>query len=155
MSGASQSGENRGDRDQHGRLLPGHSVGAETRFGTSGNPPPKSPGRPKKDAWVHELEDRLEGRPELRQAIADRLVKVALKGGEQAALKAIAMIQDRVGGPLTHKVEADVTDWRERPRRILLVQTTAEPPAMPAEVRELEEARGAAENSIQEARREG
>ena len=47
------------ERDTRGRWLPGQSANPATKWGPD-NPPPKSPGRPKRDAWVTELEERLE-----------------------------------------------------------------------------------------------
>jgi hypothetical protein len=99
-----ESGEKGADRDGRGRLLPGHAIGAQTRFGTPGNPPPKSPGRPKKGAWLRSLEARLAGEPRLGQALADRLLKIALKGPEGPALRAIQEIEDRTGEPIGGRV---------------------------------------------------
>jgi hypothetical protein len=92
-------------RRPDGRFAPGNTLGIP--FGPD-NPPPKSPGRPRKDAWVKELEARLEEKPELRQALADVLLKTALKGSERARLRALDMIEDRVGGPVLHRVGAEV-----------------------------------------------
>ena len=130
------------ERDARGRWR--ESGSPETRWGP-GNPPPKSPGRPKKDAWVHELEHRLQD-DRMRQAIADRLLKVALTGGEKAALTAIQMVQDRVGGPVTKHIEAE---FRTEQRRILIVGTPDKPPAMPEGVQEIERLRAAAEDRAQ------
>lgn len=92
-------------RRRDGRFAPGNTLGIP--FGPD-NPPPKSPGRPRKDAWIKELEARLEEKPELRQALADVLLKTALKGSERARLRALDMIEDRVGGPVLRRVETDV-----------------------------------------------
>ena len=93
-------------RDAQGRWLPGQSANPTTQWGP-GNPPAKSPGRPKKDAWLCELEERLKD-PRLRQALAGRLLRIALKGGEKASLQAIGLIQDRVGGQMVRRVTAEV-----------------------------------------------
>jgi hypothetical protein len=95
------------DRDGRGRFAPGNDAGRSTRWGAD-NPPPKSPGRPRTDAWVSELKDQLEERPDLRKAIANRLLKIALKGSDQAALKAISVIEDRIGGTVTTRIHAEV-----------------------------------------------
>jgi hypothetical protein len=81
------------DRDARGRWQPGQSANPDTQWGPN-NPPAKSPGRPKKDAWIQELEGRLED-PRIRQALADKLLKTALKGSERASLQAISLIQVR------------------------------------------------------------
>lgn len=94
------------ERDASGRWLPGESANPATQWGPD-NPPAKSPGRPKKDAWLAELETRLED-PRLRQALADKLLKTALKGSERASLRAINLIQDRVGGPIVRRVSAEM-----------------------------------------------
>lgn len=94
------------EREESGRWKPGSSGSPETKWGP-GNPPPKSPGRPRKDAWLAELGDRLDD-PRIRKALADRLLKIALKGGERAALAAIGQIQDRVGGPVVKRIDAEV-----------------------------------------------
>ena len=94
------------ERDARGRWLPGQSANPPTQWGP-GNPPAKSPGRPKKDAWLGELEGRLED-PRVRQALADRLLRTALKGGERASLQALSLIQDRVGGPVVKKISAEM-----------------------------------------------
>lgn len=94
------------ERDERGRWLPGRSASPATQWGP-GRPPAKSPGRPKKDAWLAELETRLKD-PRLRQALADRLLRTALKGGEKASLQAIGLIQDRVGGQMVRRVTAEV-----------------------------------------------
>ncbi len=93
-------------RDSKGRWVPGKSANPATQWGPN-NPPPKSPGRPRKDAWVEELEDRLDD-PRIRQALADKLLRTALKGGERASLQAINLIQDRIGGPVVRRVDAEV-----------------------------------------------
>ena len=95
------------ERDTRGRWKRGKSGSPATKWGPD-NLPPKSKGRPKQEAWVAELKERLESRPELRQALADVLLKTALKGSETARLKALGMIADRVDGPVTRKIEADV-----------------------------------------------
>ncbi len=104
-------------------------------------PPPKSPGRPPRDAWLKELEQRLED-PRMRQALADKLLKIALKGGERASLQAIDMIQSRVGGPVTQRIEAEVVSEQ---RRILIVGGVDEVPPLPDEILQLERLRGEAE----------
>ena len=98
--------EEAADRDSSGKWQPGKSGSPETKWGPS-NPPPRSPGRPKKDAWLRELEGRLED-PRIRQALADRLLKVALRGSEKAALTALAMVQDRTGGPVVKRLAAEL-----------------------------------------------
>ena len=95
------------ERDTRGRWKRGKSGSSATQWGPD-NLPPKSKGRPTQEAWVAELKARLESRPELRQALADVLLKTALKGSETARLKALSMIADRVEGPVTRKIEADV-----------------------------------------------
>jgi hypothetical protein len=139
--------EEQAPRERDGRFAPGRSGNPDTQWGPD-NPPPRSPGRPKKDAFVHELEERLEQTPDLRRALADGLIKIALKGSEQARLKALDMIQSRVGGPLKQQVEATV-DHHSQPRRIYIVQTDGTIPEMPEEVLELEEARRRAEDEMQ------
>ena len=94
-------------RDSMGRWVPGKSANPATQWGPN-NPPPKSPGRPRKDAWVEELVGRLDD-PRIRQALADKLLRTALKGGERASLQAINLIQDRIGGPVVRRVDAEVT----------------------------------------------
>lgn len=94
------------ERDAQGRWLPGSSANPETQWSPD-NPPPKSPGRPRRDAWIAELQERLKD-PRMRQALADKLLKTALKGSERASLRAIDLIQDRVGGPVVRRVEADI-----------------------------------------------
>ncbi len=128
-------------RTPDGRFAPGNQLG--TPFGPD-NPPPKSPGRPPKDAWLHELEQRLED-PRMRQALADKLLKIALKGGERAFLQAIDMIQSRVGGPVTQRIEAEVVSER----RILIVGGVDEVPPLPEQILELERLRGEAEEEAQ------
>lgn len=93
-------------RDAKGRWMPGHCGNPATMWGPD-CPPPKSPGRPPKDAWVRELEERLKD-PRVRQALADRLLKTALKGTERASLQAIDLIQDRVGGPVMRGIAAQL-----------------------------------------------
>ena len=132
------------ERDAKGRWQPGQSGSPETKWGRD-NPPPTSPGRPRKDAWIGELEHRLEDE-RIRQAMADRLVKMALKGSERAALQAINLIQDRIGGPVTKHIEADV---RTEQRRIVIVGRPAEVPAMPDGVQEIERLRAEAEEQAQ------
>ncbi len=124
-------------RGPDGRFAPGNNLGIP--FGPD-NPPPRSPGRPKKDAWVTELEARLED-PRLRQAIADRLVRIVLKGGDQAAIRAAELIQDRVAGPLTQRIEAAMG-----PRQIIIMGQMPEPPQMPERVLALEQAFSEAED---------
>lgn len=129
-----------GGRDADGRFAPGNKLGVP--FGAD-NPPPRSPGRPKKDAWIAELEQRLED-PRMRQALADRILKIALKGGEKAALQAVQLIQDRVAGPLTQRLEAEIV-----PRQIIVVGTKQVAPELPPEVLAIEQARYEAEERVQ------
>jgi hypothetical protein len=89
-------------RDQQGRFLPARSGNPATQWGP-GNPPPRSPGRPKRSAWVKELESRLEN-GNVRQALADKLLKIALKGSDASALRAIQEIEDRTGQPIAARV---------------------------------------------------
>jgi hypothetical protein len=128
-----------------GRFAPGNSLG--TPFGPD-NPPPRSPGRPKKDAWLYELEQRPED-PRMRQAIADRILKIALKGSEKAALQAAQLIQDRVAGPVTQRIEAEVV-----PRQIIVMGCVPNPPKLPDAVLAIEQARLDAEERAQ-VKREG
>ena len=93
-------------RDARGRWLPGRSANPTTQWGPD-RPPAKSPGRPKRDAWLAEMEERLKD-PRIRQALADRLLTMALKGGERTALRAIDLIQDRVGGPVVRRISAEM-----------------------------------------------
>ncbi len=130
-------------RAPDGRFAPGNTLG--TPFGPE-NPPPRSPGRPKKDAWVGALEAMLAKEDRMSDALAARLMKIALKGRDGDALKALEMIQTRVGGPVTQRVEAEVVS---EARSILIVGYTGPPPALPAEVRELERLRGEAEEQAQ------
>jgi hypothetical protein len=96
-------------REPDGRFAPGNTLGIP--FGPD-NPPPKSPGRPPKGAWVRQLEQRLRSDPRISQALADRLLRIALKGRDGEALRAIQEIEDRTGGPLKLRVdglsEADI-----------------------------------------------
>lgn len=132
------------DRTPDGRFARGNSLG--TPFGPD-NPPPRSPGRPRKDAWIAELEQRLED-PRMRQALADRILRIALQGSERAALQAAQLIQDRVGGPVTQRVEAEV-DVAER-RLIILIdpRAEAEEPPMPESVLEIERAEERARTAL-------
>ncbi len=68
--------------------------------GQCGNPN----GRPKKDAWVRELEGllRVDGH---RDSLAEAILKVALNPKHRDWFKAIQEIQNRVGGPVALKVE--------------------------------------------------
>ena len=95
------------ERDKQGRFAPGQSGNPDTQWGPD-NPPPKSPGRPKKDAWVGNIERMLETDGRLGDALASRLAKIALQGRDSDALKAIDMIQSRVGGPLPRRVDAEI-----------------------------------------------
>ena len=94
------------ERDARGRWLPGQSANPTTQWGPD-NPPAKSPGRPKRDAWLGELEERLKD-SRVRQALADKLLRTALKGGEKASLQALSLIQDRVGGPVVRRFTTEV-----------------------------------------------
>ena len=136
------------DRDPNGRWLPGQSANAETKWGPK-NPPPKSPGRPKRDAWVGALESRLED-PRIAQALADQLLKVALKGGEKASLSAIGMIQDRVGGPVKQQIQAEFTS---EARKIFVVGSPSEVPSLPKGVLAIERLRHEAEKQAEIHRR--
>jgi hypothetical protein len=89
-------------RNPDGRFAPGNSLGIP--FGPD-NPPPKSPGRPRKGAWVKQLEQRLKSEPRIGIALADRLLKIALKGRDGEALRAIQEIEDRTGGPLKLRID--------------------------------------------------
>ena len=74
-------------------------------WGTPGNPPPKNGGRPPKDAYIRELEAELQGNPDMRRALARRLLKTALQGRDGDSLRALQAIQDRIGGPVAVKIE--------------------------------------------------
>lgn len=87
----------------------------------------------------------------MRQALADRILKIALKGGEKAALHAMQLIQDRVAGPVTQRVEAEVVS---EVRRILIVGGAEEIPQLPEEILELERQRSEAEARGQRHRKE-
>ena len=54
------------ERDDRGRWRPGKSGHPDTQW-SDDNPPPKSPGRPKKDAWLAELEGRLDLDPAMHE----------------------------------------------------------------------------------------
>lgn len=95
------------DRDSDGRFAPGNRLG--TPFGPD-NPPPRSPGRPRKGAWVRELEDRVKD-PRIRQGLADRLLKIALKGRDGDALKALQEIEDRTGKPSMTTCRSTAERW--------------------------------------------
>ena len=56
------------------------------------------------------------------------------------------MIQDRVGGPVTQRLEAEAVS---ESRRIVIVGTPGPPPELPAEILELERLRGEAEERAQ------
>ena len=95
-----------GDRNSDGSFAPGNQLGIP--FGPD-NPPPRSPGRPKKGAWLRELEQRIKDE-RIRQGLADRLLKIALKGRDGDALKALHEIQDRTGEPVALRVEGLTED---------------------------------------------
>ena len=95
-------------RDKSGRWLPGKSANEATKWGPD-NPSPKSPGRPKRDAWLGELEERLKD-SRLREALAARVLHIALKGGERTALRALDMVQSRIGGPVVARISAEVNE---------------------------------------------
>ena len=80
----------------------------------------------------------------MRQAIADRILKIALKGGERAALQAAQLIQDRVAGPVTQRIEAEFV-----PREIVVMGCMPDPPKLPDEVLAIEQARLEAEERAQ------
>jgi hypothetical protein len=104
-------------RQPDGRFAPGNQLG---HLWGPDNPPPKSPGRPRKDAWVKQLEQRLRSDPRISQALADRLIKIALKGRDGESLRAIQEIEDRTGGPLKLRVDGlSEDDIRERLGRML------------------------------------
>jgi hypothetical protein len=104
-------------RQPDGRFAPGNNLG--NPWGPD-NPPPKSPGRPRKDAWVRQLEQRLKSDDRIGVALADRLIKIALKGRDNDSLRAIQEVQDRVGGPLKLRVDGlSEDDIRERLGRML------------------------------------
>ena len=90
-----------GNHDHKGRFTRGNHAGLQ--FGVDRPPPPPTPRR-KKDAWVRELEDLLRD-SDLRSMLADRILGIALRGKGPEALKALEMIQTRIGGPVAVKVE--------------------------------------------------
>ncbi len=113
------------DRNRDGRFAPGNRLG--TPFGPD-NPPPKSPGRPKKGAWLRELEERVKD-PRIRQGLADRLVKIALKGRDADAIKALQEIEDRTGEPVRLRIEGlTEQDMVERLATMLLILKQRLPP---------------------------
>lgn len=83
----------------------GNEIGKEHRF-QPGNP--GGPGAPKKDAWVKALEKRLEDE-NLRDDLANALIELAMSPKSKDRMAALKEIQDRVGGPVVKKVEAEVT----------------------------------------------
>ncbi len=133
------------DRDSEGRWQPGESANPETQWGPD-NPPPKSPGRPKKDAWLGALEAMLAKDDRMSEALAGRLMKIALKGRDSDALRALELIQTRIGGPVKQVVEAEV---KSECRRILICGGIEEVPSLPEEVLAIERAREEAENRAQ------
>ncbi len=80
----------------------------------------------------------------MRQALADRILKIAPKGGEKAALHAVQLIQDRVAGPVTQRLEAEIV-----PREIIVMGSMPVPPKLPDEVLAIEQARYGAEERAQ------
>jgi hypothetical protein len=82
----------------------------------------------------------------MRQALADRAIKIALKGRDADALKALEMIQSRIGGPVTQRVEAELVS---ESRRIVIMGNTGPPPALPEQVLEIERLRYEAEERAQ------
>ena len=113
-------------RNPDGRFAPGNNLG--NPWGPD-NPPPRSPGRPRKDAWVRNLEQRLRSDERIGTALADRLIKIALKGRDNDALRAIQEVQDRVGGPLKLRVDGmSEDDIRERLGRMLTALVKRLPP---------------------------
>jgi hypothetical protein len=89
----------------------------------------ESPGRPRKDAWVLKLEQRLRSDERIGTALADRLIKIALKGRDGDALRAIQEVQDRIGGPLKLRVDGlSEDDIRNRLGRMLQALVRRLPP---------------------------
>ena len=89
----------------NGKFRPGKSGNPATQWGPD-NPPPRSPGRPRKNAWLNELEDKLDEDPQLRVRLARRLLDIAESGKDGDALKALEIIENRAGsGPLQNRVE--------------------------------------------------
>jgi hypothetical protein len=111
-------------RDNQGRFLPERSGNPATQWGPERRPP-KSPGRPKRSAWVAELEQRLREEPRLGQALADRVLKIALKGKDADALRAIQEIEDRTGGPLKLKVNG-LSESELKARLVIMFRLLAE-----------------------------
>jgi hypothetical protein len=130
------------DRDEQGRWQPGESASPATQWGPE-NPPPKSPGRPRKDAWLGALEAMLAKDERVPEALAARLMKIALKGRDADALKALELMQNRIAGPPKQQIEAEV---HSHVRKIIVVGTNPTPPSLPAEVLEIERRREQAEN---------
>ncbi len=133
------------DRDEQGRWEPGESANPETQWGPD-NPPPKSPGRPKRDAWLGPLEAMLRKDERMGEALAGRLVKIALKGRDGDALRALELMQNRLTGPPKQQIEAEV---RSEVRQIVVCGSTYPPPALPESVLEIERLRLEAEDRAQ------
>lgn len=115
---------------------------------------PRSPGRPKKDAWVRSLEAQLEADPKLKEALSRRLLKIALSGRDGDAIKALDLIEDRAGGgPVVKQIELEANVTSEV-RNIMIVGAPQQPPALPREVLEIEAQRAAAENAAQKQKKQ-
>jgi len=127
-------------REPDGRFAPGQSGNPETQWGP-GNPPPRSPGRPKKDAWLGEVERMLDEDGRIPKALASRLVSIALKGNDRDALRALELLQAHTGGPPIKK--AEITRVGTVQREIVLVDPSKmrrDPPPWPREVQEINDA---------------
>lgn len=79
-------------------------------------------------------------------ALAGRRMRIALKGRDGDALKALEMIQTRIGGPVTQRIEAEVVS---EARRILIVGGVEEVPPLPDEILQIERQREEAEGRSQ------
>lgn len=89
-------------RNPDGTLRPGHPY----RF-TKENPRP-GPGRPPKDAWLIELERMLEADPNKAKRMAEEVYRICVEGeDDKVRLAALDKVQDRIGGPVVKKVEAE------------------------------------------------
>lgn len=71
-------------------------------------------------------------------------VKIVLKGGDQAAIRAAELIQDRIAGPPKQHVQAEVVA-----RQIIVWGSMPVPPKLPDEVLAIEQARYEAEERAQ------
>jgi hypothetical protein len=130
-------------RNPDGTFRPGHPF----RF-TAEEPRP-GPGRPRKDAWVRELERLLEDDPGKGRAMAREVYRIATEGeDDKVRLAALKECQDRTGGPVVKQIELDV-DARIETRAIMIMGAPQAAPQLPESVRRIEQQRAEAEDKAQ------